>query len=59
VRALEAPLGRRSRDRRCEALRRLTAREVSRAVFQISKSFPKEEMYSLTDQLRRAARTHH
>jgi len=31
------------------------AREVSRMVFRISKSFPKEEMYSLTDQIRRAA----
>ncbi len=25
------------------------AREVSRTVFRLSKSFPKEEMYSLTD----------
>ena len=33
------------------------AREVSQVVFQISKAFPKEEMYSLTDQLRRAARS--
>lgn len=32
------------------------AREVSRAVFRLSKAFPKEEMYSLTDQMRRAAR---
>jgi len=32
------------------------AREVSRLVFKLSKAFPKEEMYSLTDQLRRAAR---
>ena len=32
------------------------AREVSRAVFKLSKAFPKEEMYSLTDQMRRAAR---
>ena len=32
------------------------AREVSRAVFQLSKKFPKEETYSLTDQFRRAAR---
>jgi four helix bundle protein len=31
------------------------AREVSRAVFQLSKSFPKEEMYSLTDQIRRCS----
>src|SRR5512143_170571 len=33
------------------------AREVSRAVFQLSKTFPKDEMYSLTDQMRRAARS--
>ena len=33
------------------------AREVSRVVFQISKLFPKEEMYSLADQIRRAARS--
>lgn len=33
------------------------AREVSRAVFKFSKAFPKEEMYSLTDQIRRAARS--
>ena len=33
------------------------AREVSRAVFKLSKAFPKEEMYSLTDQIRRAARS--
>ena len=32
------------------------AREVSRTVFRLSKTFPKEEMYSLTDQIRRAAR---
>src|SRR3990172_3840052 len=33
------------------------AKGVSRTVFQLSKTFPKEEMYSLTDQLRRAARS--
>jgi four helix bundle protein len=33
------------------------AREVSRAVFRLSKSFPKEEMYSLTDQFRRSIRS--
>ena len=33
------------------------AREVSGAVFKLSKAFPKEEMYSLTDQIRRAARS--
>ena len=32
------------------------AREVSGAVFRPSKAFPKEEMYSLTGQIRRAAR---
>src|SRR5260370_4136243 len=33
------------------------AREVSRAIFKLSKTFPKEEMYSLTDQIRRSARS--
>jgi four helix bundle protein len=33
------------------------AREVSRVVFKLSKAFPREEMYSLTDQVRRAARS--
>ena len=33
------------------------AREVSRAVFQLSKTFPRDEMYSLTDQIRRASRS--
>ncbi len=33
------------------------AREVSRTAFRLSKLFPKEEMYSLTDQMRRAARS--
>jgi four helix bundle protein len=33
------------------------AREVSRSVFRLSKTFPKEEMYSLTDQMRRSARS--
>ena len=33
------------------------AGEVSRAIFQLSKAFPKEEMYSLTDQMRRASRS--
>ena len=32
-------------------------REVSGAVFRLSKTFPKDEMYSLTDQIRRAARS--
>jgi CheY-like chemotaxis protein len=33
------------------------AREVSQTVFRFSKGFPKEEMYSLTDQIRRSARS--
>ncbi len=33
------------------------AREVSRLVFHLSKMFPREELYSLTDQFRRAARS--
>jgi four helix bundle protein len=33
------------------------ARDISRAVFKLSKAFPKEEIYSLTDQIRRAARS--
>jgi hypothetical protein len=33
------------------------AKEVSRAIFELSKSFPKEETYSLTDQIRRAVRS--
>jgi four helix bundle protein len=33
------------------------AREASRTVFRLSKTFPKEEMYSLTDQVRRAVRS--
>jgi len=33
------------------------ARKVSRAIFESSKGFPKEETYSLTDQIRRASRS--
>ncbi|MCJ7824138.1 MAG: four helix bundle protein [Anaerolineales bacterium] len=33
------------------------AKKVSRAIFEISKGFPKEEIYSLTDQIRRASRS--
>jgi four helix bundle protein len=33
------------------------ARKAAQAVFQLSMSFPKEEIYSLTDQLRRASRS--
>ena len=30
---------------------------LQQEIFQVSKSFPKEEMYSLTDQIRRASRS--
>ncbi len=33
------------------------ARELARDVFEVSKQFPKEEMYSLTDQIRRSSRS--
>jgi len=33
------------------------SKAVSQTVFKLSKQFPKEEMYSLTDQMRRAARS--
>jgi four helix bundle protein len=33
------------------------ALEVSRTVFRLSRAFPKEEMYSMTDQVRRSARS--
>jgi four helix bundle protein len=33
------------------------ARELSQAIFEVSKGFPKEEMYSLTDQIRRSSRS--
>ena len=33
------------------------AKKVSREFFEISKGFPKEETYSLTDQLRRSSRS--
>src|SRR5579863_7294369 len=32
------------------------AREQARAIFEITQSFPKEEKYSLTDQIRRSSR---
>jgi four helix bundle protein len=31
--------------------------ELAMLVFEISKSFPREEMYSLTDQIRRSSRS--
>jgi four helix bundle protein len=33
------------------------ARQLARDVFQLSKQFPKEEMYALTDQIRRSSRS--
>jgi four helix bundle protein len=33
------------------------ARQASRLVFELSKGFPREEMYSMTDQIRRASRS--
>ncbi len=33
------------------------AKKVSRVIFEISRGFPKEETYSLTDQIRRASRS--
>ena len=33
------------------------SRELSKEIFEITKKFPKEEMYSLTDQIRRASRS--
>jgi four helix bundle protein len=33
------------------------ARELSREIFQATKTFPKEETYSLTDQVRRSSRS--
>ena len=33
------------------------AKEVSRSVFRVSKSWPKEETYALTDQIRRSSRS--
>jgi four helix bundle protein len=33
------------------------AKSVSSAIFELSKTFPKEETYSLTDQIRRASRS--
>ena len=33
------------------------ARQLSKDIFNLSKSFPKEEMYSLTDQVRRSSRS--
>lgn len=33
------------------------SRQLSKKIFEISKNFPKEEMYSLTDQIRRSSRS--
>jgi four helix bundle protein len=33
------------------------SRQLSKTIFEVSKRFPKEEMYSLTDQIRRSSRS--
>lgn len=33
------------------------SRQLAKEIFEVSKTFPKEEMYSLTDQIRRASRS--
>ena len=33
------------------------SREVSKEIFILTKTFPKEELYSLTDQIRRSSRS--
>lgn len=33
------------------------SRQLSKEIFEVSKKFPKEEMYSLTDQIRRSSRS--
>ena len=33
------------------------SRQLSKEIFEISRKFPKEEMYSLTDQIRRSSRS--
>jgi four helix bundle protein len=33
------------------------AKKVTRTIFEVAKDFPKEETYSLTDQIRRASRS--
>lgn len=33
------------------------SRQLSKQIFEVSKNFPKEEMYSLTDQIRRSSRS--
>src|SRR5680860_674791 len=33
------------------------SRQLSKDIFEVSKNFPKEEMYSLTDQVRRSSRS--
>lgn len=33
------------------------SRQLAKEIFEVSKTFPKEEMYSLTDQVRRASRS--
>ncbi len=33
------------------------SRELTREIFEMSKKFPREEMYALTDQIRRSSRS--
>jgi four helix bundle protein len=33
------------------------AKSVAKVIFEVTQSFPKEEMYSLTDQVRRSSRS--
>ncbi len=35
----------------------MLSRQLAKEVFEVSKGFPKEEMYSLTDQMRRSSRS--
>jgi four helix bundle protein len=35
----------------------LKAQAVAKIIFEVTKSFPREEMYSLTDQVRRSSRS--
>ena len=35
----------------------MLSKQLSKEIFEISKKFPKEEMYSLTDQVRRSSRS--
>ena len=41
----------------CDLIVYKKARALSREIFQITKKFPREEMFSLTDQIRRSSRS--